>query len=257
VRRPIRTRTGVNPFRPVLLVSLVVLVVAIGGCGEGERSAARDDGTQTASRDSSDEKSGDGFPAVPVDTFPLVPVDPWDTAPPETAHLQATEIPVEYTSPEAGFGVTWPSGCGRLLTRIPGENASIDDFPGTEPTVMEVRCRRFGQEKEYCWVVSYFNETTRLGMPPDPPHVLDRVRLALDTYKVRVIAQSPIQRGYVAGIDVRAERPGDDPGEFWVWGVLAGPNYYLVGAWKEEGGLFADPEYRQFFDSFRVMAFED
>ncbi|MFO7655239.1 MAG: hypothetical protein R6X25_15675 [Candidatus Krumholzibacteriia bacterium] len=173
------------------------------------------------------------------------------------APLQETEESVEYLSREGGFAVIFPTGCSRLRTRVPEGAPSMDEFPGRQPTMLEVLCRRHGSTREVAWVAGMYNETTERGTPPDPPMVVRQLQATLERYSVRVEEQRVVGRGPLEGVEVKARRPGPDHGELWLRGVLAGPHFYVLAAWKEQGGLFDDPEYARFFSSFRILAYEE
>jgi hypothetical protein len=159
-------------------------------------------------------------------------------------------------SREGGFAIIWPSGCERLRTRIPSGGPAPEDFPGTEPTEIEVSCWHGSRRDEIVQVNGYFNEMTDRGTPPDPPHVVAKVQQLLGDFGVTIMDQSPIRRGMLQGVDVKARREGDDPGELWLRGILAGPNYYILDVWNASGHVFENLEYQRFFGSFRVLAAE-
>jgi hypothetical protein len=230
--------------------ALVALLAGASGCGNGDGG---EDAAAIAAR-----RGADGAATALAGTAAARDPGREPTAAASAAwRLQETDAPVDYVSAEGGFALTWPPGCGRLRTRTPTDGPSLDAFPGTEPTMLEVLCRRWGERAEVAWVAGLYNETTERGTPPDPPLVVARVRKVLDRYEVEIVEQRPIRRGTLEGVEVRAERPGDDPGELWVRAVLAGPHFYILCAWKEHGGLFGDPDYEIFFDSFRLLAREE
>jgi hypothetical protein len=235
-----------------VLATLLVTLLAPAvwdGCG-GEEPATGDragEPAQTADEDSRVAAAAADSAATWWET------DSWEESSPAPQGLQESTEPVVYASREGSFSITWPAGCAKLYTRVPGENVSLNDFPGTEPNLLVVRCKRWGGMDEGSWVLCYFNETTGRGTPPDPPYVSRQVKKVIDRYQMKVVGQSVIRRGELEGIDVLAKRPGEGEAELRVWGILAGPHYYLIGAWKEDGGLFADPEYERFFQSFRVL----
>ena len=39
-------------------------------------------------------------------------------------------------------------------------------------------------------------------------------------------------------------------GQVWLRGVLSEGDIYVLAAWKLAGGLFDDPDYQEFFNSF-------
>jgi len=150
--------------------------------------------------------------------------------------------PVPYRSRQGLFAVTWPSGCNRLRTRKPADAPADTAFPGKLPTSLNVFCDRTGKKNEGCTVRGYYNERAEDGGPPHPRMVTDRIEAAMVTYGVEVVSQNPISWGDLQGVDVRCREP-DGPGEVWLRGVLAGPHYFLLAAWKQSGGLFEDEEY--------------
>ena len=54
------------------------------------------------------------------------------------------------------------------------------------------------------------------------------------------------------GIEVQAVHPSGT-GDVWIRGWLAGSTVFMLTAWNNEGGLFADPEAADFFASFKLI----
>jgi hypothetical protein len=169
--------------------------------------------------------------------------------------VTAGTAPVKYRSPQGLFAVTWPAGCNRLRTRKPAGAPPDDAFPGDRPTELGVYCDRAGHQGEGCAVRGFYNESTAEGGPPHPRMVTARIESTMTAYGVELLAQTPGSWGALQGVDVRCGE-SEGPGELWIRGILAGPHYYLLIAWNQAGGLFADPDYQAFFASFSVVAEE-
>jgi hypothetical protein len=207
-------------------------VLAMGGCG-GEKSG---------------DESGEGF----IDDTEVVGGQDDPAAISGENIVPAGRDPVPYRSTQGLFAVTWPSGCNRLRTRKPVDAPPGAGFPGEVPTSLNVFCDRAGSQNEGCTVRGYYNHRAEDGGPPHPRMVTDRIEAAMVSYGVEVVRQNPISWGDLHGVDVYCREP-DGPGEVWLRGVLAGPHYYLLAAWKQTGDLFDDPDYAAFFGSFRAL----
>ena len=221
----------------VTIVALAASAMIVAGCGKSDsQDTARTDTARTA--------TGGEQPSAGVVTSATENVVTPGTA------------PVNYRSPQGMFAVTWPSGCNILHTRKPHDAPPDGEFPGDAPTELRVYCDRAGHKNEGCAVHGFYNETAEGGGPPHPRLVIDRIEAIMTTYGVDVTSQTPGSWGSLQGVDVRCgERDGN--GELWVRGLLAGPHYYLLTAWSQSGGLFENPVYQTFFDSFRVLGSDD
>ena len=87
-----------------------------------------------------------------------------------------------------------------------------------------------------------------------PAEVIDRLEEQIERFGITVVEQSPISRDLpggrrIEGLDLRG-RGAKGLGEVWLRGVLSNGDIYVLAAWKMSGGLWDDPEYQVFFDSF-------
>ncbi len=186
--------------------------------------------------------------------------DPADAPPIPESNNDATvrTTPYHYTSEEGNFQVTWPSGCGELRIRANEPN----NFVGEEETdlilVNNVTCDQYGEEGEGCSVTAVFDARSADGGEAGPEQVLARVQNALKTFGVTIVRQEPIKREFpdgliVEGVDVYGTN-AEGNGQFWVRGILASHDIYLLTAWSAEGQLWEHPEFQEFFNGFEPFA---
>jgi hypothetical protein len=88
-----------------------------------------------------------------------------------------------------------------------------------------------------------------------PEHVVTRVQEILAEYGAKVISQEVIKREYdngifIEGVEVKA-KPEMGNGEVWVRGLIAEGDIYILTAWDLKGGVWENPAYITFFDSFQ------
>ncbi len=166
--------------------------------------------------------------------------------------------PYHYSSEDGNFQVTWPSGCGQLRIRA----NEPEDFVGEEESslilVHHVTCDQFGTEGEGCSVTAVFDARSADGGPAGSDQVLARVRNALKTFGVSIVRQAPVKRQFpdglvVEGVDVFGT-DAEGNGQFWVRGLLASHDIYLLTAWSAEGELWEHPEFQEFFNGFQPFA---
>ena len=163
--------------------------------------------------------------------------------------------PVIYQHENGEFQVVFPGGCGKLVTR-----SNEPDLFGGEKwdeivQVTYVFCDRYQENGEGCSVNATFNLKGDDGGMAGPPQVISRIEAVLQEYGVQVVSQKALKKdfgdGIVAeGVDVRAKAV-DRPGEVWIRGLLINGDVYVLAAWKEDGGIWGDPEYTAFFNSFQ------
>ena len=163
--------------------------------------------------------------------------------------------PYEYVSDKGLFTVTWPSGCGELVRRESVEDPDVDPFE--QVSVFNVYCDQHGEHGVGCSVTSLFNLKGPDGGMPVPEQVVSRMEDHMKKLGVQVVRQGPIGRNMpdgtrVEGLDIQAKDP-EGKGEAWLRGLLYEGDIYLLSAWKLQGGLWSDPEYQEFFDSFAPL----
>ncbi len=154
---------------------------------------------------------------------------------------------VEMTTRAGEFSVVWPSGCDRLVTRRQEEQRTST---GTPP-ILYVYCDRAGRENEGAGVRAHYQLSERTGQLPTPRTVVQMVEDEVRHFQARIVAQKPVQHGPLQGVQVLGRQAGGT-GEVWIEGLLLGDSVYILTAWKGSGGLFEDPEYARFFESFSV-----
>ena len=163
--------------------------------------------------------------------------------------------PYEYVSDKGEFKVTWPSGCGELTRREKVNDPDVDPFD--EVFVYSVYCDQRGQHGVGCAVMAVFNLKDADGEPAGPQDVVKRLEEHMKLLGVNVEKQQPIRRAMpdgtvVEGLEIRAREP-EGAGEAWMRGLLHQGDVFLLSAWNMEGGLFNDPEFLTFFNSFEPL----
>jgi len=163
--------------------------------------------------------------------------------------------PVVYINEGGDFQITFPRGCGKLVTRA----NEPDLFAGEEwddiVQVSYVFCDRFQKEGEGCSVKSTFNLHDKDGDMAGPEQVVPRVESALKHFQASIVKQESVKKQFENGIQVEGveilARPENSKGEVWIRGLLVEGDIYILTAWKDQGGLWKDPEYMMFFNSFQ------
>lgn len=181
-----------------------------------------------------------------------------EPAPPKTQSFNdlpdATE-PIRFTSNEGRFSVIFPSGCAKVRSRlrVGGGSKSPQDA-----NLVFTSCDRTGHPNEGCSVTAHVAGARDLDPAAAAARVIDQVRLVLDGYNVKPAAQTPLRRdfgkhGVVEGVEVVAH-PEGTAGDICVRGLLHDEDIYVLTAWKASGGMAADPEFSDFFQSFLPWA---
>ena len=163
--------------------------------------------------------------------------------------------PYEYVSDKGEFKVTWPSGCGELTRREKVSDPDVDPFD--EVFVYNVYCDQRGQHGVGCGIMVIFNLKDADGGPAGPTEVVARLEEHMKLLGVNVEKQHPIRREMpdgtvVEGLEIRAREP-EGAGEAWMRGLLHQGDVFLLSAWNMSGGLFGDPEFLTFFNSFEPL----
>ena len=163
-----------------------------------------------------------------------------------------------YSSVEAGFQTTMPSGCAELRMRYNEPDMYVGEDTGDAILLHTVICERFGVPGDGCSVTAIFDVTNSEGEGAGPLEVLGRVRKVLETFNVNIVKQVPIKREFadglvIEGVDVFCTA-ADGSGEFWVRGLLSYHDIYLLTAWSTEGDLWKNPVYLDFFNDFLPYA---
>ncbi|MFN2371172.1 MAG: hypothetical protein ABR506_08470 [Candidatus Krumholzibacteriia bacterium] len=163
--------------------------------------------------------------------------------------------PYDYVSDQGNFKVTWPSGCGELVRRDMIENPDAEPFDQVQ--VFNVYCDQNKQHGVGSAVIVLFNLRDGEGRLPGPAQVVPRMENHLQTLGVAIVEQRPIRRDMpggtcIEGLEILAQEPAG-AGQAWLRGLIHEDVVYLLSAWKIEGGLFDDPEYEAFFNSFEPV----
>ncbi len=163
-----------------------------------------------------------------------------------------------YNSANGGFQVTWPSGCRKLHIKANEPENYVGEEDSRVVLVHVAVCDRVGKVGAGCSVTSTFDARSSDGGEAGPEQVIARVEHALKTYSVKVVRQEQLKREFadgliVEGVDVFGTGR-DGEGEFWVRGLLAYHDIYVLTAWSTEGDLWDNPEYLEFFNDFLPYA---
>ena len=167
------------------------------------------------------------------------------------------EGPVSHSSVRGDFRVVFPPGCGKLVTKVPQEEASTeDDFPAVAVTL--TFCDRYQEKGEGCSVSSFFNVLGKDGGAPGSEQVIERVVRFLKTMNATINHETPISKelpdgSIIEGIDLLAS-DASGVGQAWVRGLLYQGDIYVMAAWKNTGKLWDDPDFQNFFNSFQPGA---
>jgi hypothetical protein len=163
--------------------------------------------------------------------------------------------PVLYTSEGKDFQITFPGGCGKIVTR-----ANEPDLWGGEKwsdiiQVSYVYCDRYQVEGEGCSVSATFNLRGEDGSMAGPAQVISRVEEVLKEFGANVVSQKAVQKDFqngfvVEGVEVQAKAE-KGLGEIWIRGLLSDGDIYVLVAWNKKGGVWGNPDYIMFFNSFQ------
>jgi hypothetical protein len=161
--------------------------------------------------------------------------------------------PQNHSSVEGDFRIIFPGGCGKLVTRIPADDApDVDGMPAIQ--VIYTFCDRYQKKGEGCSVASYFNVTSEDGGYPGPDQVTERIITSLKLLNATIKEQAPVRKELpdgtvMEGLDVRAADASEEA-TVWVRGILYEGDIYIMTAWKKDGNLWYDEDYITFFNSF-------
>ncbi len=163
--------------------------------------------------------------------------------------------PVVYTNENGDFQITFPGGCGKLVTRSNEPDLFGGELWDDIVQVNYVFCDRFQKDGEGCSVTATFNLHDEDGSMAGSKHVISRVESSLEQFGAKIISQQVLKKdfgnGIIAeGVDVTA-KPDEGPGEVWVRGLLIDGDIYILAAWNKQGGVWKNSDYITFFNSFQ------
>lgn len=147
---------------------------------------------------------------------------------------------------DAGFGIFWPSACGRVKERV---------SPGATDRARReflVSCQRDDGSGHQLSVLVLRRATAEAGNAPHPGLVVAIIEDQLHLLGVRTRSQTPLADAGMEGIDVQAVEPVGT-GEVWLRGIIADRDVYVIMAWCQDGKLFDDPQIQAFFNSFQLL----
>lgn len=163
--------------------------------------------------------------------------------------------PVLFANEGQDFQILFPGGCGKLVTRY----NEPDLFGGEEwdeiIQVNHVFCDRYQKDGEGCSVTATFNLHNEDGSMAGPQHVISRVEEMLGEFGAMVVKQSALKKDFgegvvVEGVEVWANDESG-PGQVWIRGLLVDGDVYILAAWNQQGGVWDNPDYIAFFNSFQ------
>jgi len=169
-------------------------------------------------------------------------------------HLQPVEGPVSFASEEGGFRVIFPSGCAKVATRMKEDPLGGGGPMGARFTTVFVFCDRNEEKGEGASVTSLFYNRDIDDNLATPKDVIEQLEFMLEQYGAKVVSQAPVRRQldedhFIEGLELKAQSP-DGKSQVWLRGLLDNGDIFILSAWKVQGGLWDDPEYGTFFNSF-------
>lgn len=162
----------------------------------------------------------------------------------------------EYYQGENGeYEAYFPGYCAKIVTRMNEPDLFGGETWDDIVQVQYVYCDHPKIQGEGCSLTAIYNVHNEDGSMAGPDNVVLGIEDLMKKYGVRKVDQSFIKKdfglGVVAeGVEVRA-RPETGNGEFLVRGLLVLGDIYLLAAWNQSGGIWDNPEYLAFFNSFR------
>jgi hypothetical protein len=197
-----------------------------------------------------------------VFALPAVASDPASTQePPPVADSAGgasevlSEDPFLFANQGQDFQILFPGGCGKVVTRY----NEPDLYGGQEwdeiIQVNHVYCDRYQEKGEGCSVTATFNLHSADGGMAGPEHVISRVEEMLGEFGASVVKQKALRKdfgeGVIAeGVEVWAN-DAKGPGQVWIRGLLVDGDIYILAAWNKQGGVWGNPDYIAFFNSFQ------
>jgi hypothetical protein len=186
--------------------------------------------------------------------LPAAATDPAPSPPPAEGDDLSLD-PVVFINDNRDFQIIFPGGCGKLVAKF-----NEPDLWGGQSwdeiiQVTHVYCDRYQKDGEGCSVNATFNMTDQDGSMAGPPQVKKLVTETLKGFGAKIVDQQSIKKEYengvfVEGVEVFAQAPMGK-GEVWIRGLLADGDIYILTAWNDQGGLWKDPDYLAFFNSFQ------
>ncbi len=157
--------------------------------------------------------------------------------------LTEKQEPYRAASDAGRFEAVWPSGCSRLLTRV-------KKSPAGDPIVVDVSCRRFGDENRGCRVTVLMDFTE--DRPPTPDLVVKNIEDMIRRLNLTIEHQTPMTRNGHEGVAVFCRERG---GQRMVWteGYIVGLKIVLVQAWDTGPELLEDQQVKDFFASVVML----
>jgi hypothetical protein len=166
-----------------------------------------------------------------------------------------SDDPFLFSNEGQDFQILFPGGCGKVVTRF-----NEPDLFGGEQwdeiiQVNHVFCDRYQEEGEGCSVTATFNLHNEDGSMAGPQQVISRVEEMLGEFGATVVEQKALKKDFgegvvVEGVEVWANDKSG-PGQVWIRGLLVDGDIYILAAWNRQGGVWGNPDYVTFFNSFQ------
>jgi hypothetical protein len=163
--------------------------------------------------------------------------------------------PVTFVNDSQDFRIIFPGGCGKLVAK-----SNQPDLWGGQKwdeiiQVTMVYCDRYQKEGEGCSANATFNMIGEDGTMAGSPQVIKLVEDTLKEFGAKIVNQRPIKKEYengivVEGVEIFAQA-ALGKGEVWIRGLLSEGDIYILSAWNDQGGLWNNPDYLAFFNSFQ------
>ena len=206
-------------------------------------------------------ESGQGRAATLLWLIALLFMMPAALAQEEQIQVEVNEGPrpersaVTFRSPEDDFTVDFPEGCDRIRATAPSMTQQQDSL--SEQDVLYAYCDRGKEPGQGASVTVFYAMTAEDGRSAGPADVVELIGKALVAKGVQVVHQTEIEKEFpggalAEGTDIFAQEPGG-AGQVWIRGLLVDGVIYLLEAWNQAGGLWEDPDYQNFFNSFKLI----
>lgn len=201
------------------LIPALLLMIGCGGAGDNTETAnngaTADQGEQAAAADSLAESFNFN----------------------EQPHLSEVDI--------GQFEAFWPSGCGKMRTRVIEQNSETSEYMAVEAT-----CDCFGRQDFGVKVTVYLEMPD--GNMPGPENVTAGIQSQIQALGLKIVKQVKADRDGMDGVAVYCNQQ-DGVGVVWMEGYLYQGKILHTMAWGPDGSLYSNEEIIQFMRSARFV----